>query len=212
MLLNLLAAAVLTVVGYRLLSAVRIAARGRGRTETLTIVGGLRPHHFLLGLATLIVVANAAFLLVQVPGLDFGWWEAIGGIGNPVTGGTEQTEGTALEWVLPLVFMLLLIPALPLLAASEERIFRLGDEERTRLQRLRRAVMFGLAHAIVGIPIGVCLALALGGWYFSWRYMRAYRRTGSWREGFLESTRSHVAYNGIIILIVLVGLALAGLS
>jgi hypothetical protein len=217
-LLDLLAAAVLVFVGHRLVTAVRLALRGGGRSETVTILRGIRPHHVLLAPLVLIVVANAAFLLTQVPGLDFGWWTAIGGIGNPVTGGTERTAGTALDWLLPLAFLLLLLPALPVLAFREERIFRSGDEERTPWGRLRRGVLFGVTHALIGIPIGVCLALSIGGWYFSWRYLRGYRAAGAGaggatatRAGLLESTRAHVAYNGVIIVLALTALALGDL-
>jgi hypothetical protein len=209
MLLDLLAAAVLLFVGFRLLQAVGFALRA-GRHDLFTIVQGIRPHHVLMGIATLVVVADVAFVLVQVPGLDFGWWTAIGGTGNPVTGGTERTAGTVLDWLLPLVFLLMLIPALPLLAAREERMFRLGDERRTVPQRLRRGVLFGITHALIGIPIGVCLALSIGGWYFSWRYVRGYR-TGGQRAALLESTRSHLVYNGVIVTLALLALALGEL-
>jgi hypothetical protein len=209
-LLDLLAVAVLAFVGHRLLTAVRISLRGGGRSETATILRGLRLHHVALALPVLVVVANVAFLLVQVPGLDFGWWTAIGGTGNPVTGTTERTEGTALAWIVPLAFLLLLLPALPLLAYREERLFRMGDEDRTRWERMGRGVLFGMTHALIGIPIGVCLALSLGGWYFSWRYLRGFRRGGV-RGGLLESARAHVAYNGVIVVLALTALALGEL-
>ena len=38
-----------------------------------------------------------------------------------------------------------------------------------------RAVKFGLVHAVIGIPIGAALALSIGGWYFTWAYLRGYR-------------------------------------
>ena len=37
-------------------------------------------------------------------------------------------QGTTLEWLIPLVFIVLLIPALPLFALREEELFRLGAE------------------------------------------------------------------------------------
>ena len=75
---------------------------------------------------TLVIVA--ASVLMMVPGLDWGWWSAIGGDGNPVFGSTESTAGTAWEWLIPLVFVALLMPALPLFAHAEERMFRTGAE------------------------------------------------------------------------------------
>ena len=148
--------------------------------------------------ATLVVV----IVLVQLPLLDWGWWSALGGIGNPVTGGTERTTGTALEWIVPLVFITMLIPALPLFAEAEERMFRLGAQRRSRWGRLRRSVEFGLAHAIIGIPIGAALGLSCGGLYFTWRYMRVFDRTNDENAAMLESTRAHTAYNATVIVLI----------
>jgi hypothetical protein len=100
------------------------------------------------------------------------------------------------------VFLALLIPALPLFAEAEERMFRLGAEHRTRWGRLRRSVEFGLAHAIIGIPIGVALGLSVGGMYFTSCYMRVFRRGGDQNAAMLESTRAHTAYNATVFLLI----------
>jgi len=147
----------------------------------------------------LALVIVAASLLVQVPGLDFGWWTAIGGVGNPVVGATDRTAGTALEWVVPLVFLVLLVPALPLLVEREERMFRAGSEHRTFWQRVGRGVVFGLVHALIGIPVGVALALSIGGWYFTVMYLRG---------GLAESTRAHLAYNLTVLVVVALAILL----
>ena len=60
-------------------------------------------------------------------------------------------------------------------------------------------------HAVIGIPIGAALALSIGGWYFTWAFLRGYRAGGE-TEALLESTRSHLAYNAIIVTLVLVGI------
>ena len=72
-------------------------------------------------------------------------------------------------------------------------------------RRTLRCLQFGLVHAVVGIPIGVALALSVGGAYFMWAYLRGYRRADTWpREAaLLESTRAHLAYNGVIVVLVL---------
>jgi hypothetical protein len=105
---------------------------------------------------------------------------------------------------VPLVFFILLVPALPLFAEAEERMFRLGAERRTRWGRLRRSVEFGLVHAIIGIPIGVALALSIGGLYFTSRYMRVFRRTGDENAAMLESTRAHTAYNATVLVLIVI--------
>jgi hypothetical protein len=67
-------------------------------------------------------------------------------------------------------------------------------------------VLFGLAHAVVGIPIGAALALSIGGLYLTWCYLERWRETRSESEALLESTRAHLAYNLTIIGLVLASL------
>ncbi|MEY2423803.1 MAG: hypothetical protein QOI95_3870 [Acidimicrobiaceae bacterium] len=200
--LDVATVAVLAFVGVRIAGGARIALSGRGRDQVARIVRGFRPHHFVLAVPAFVLTLTAAIVLLQFPILDWGWWTALGGFGNPVTGGTERTTGTPLEWLVPLVFLTLLVPALPLFAEAEERMFRLGAECRSRWGRLRRSVEFGLAHAIIGIPIGVALGLSVGGMYFTWSYMRMFRRTGDQNAAMLESTRAHTAYNATVFMLI----------
>ena len=94
--------------------------------------------------------------------------------------------------------MTLLLIGLPLLVEGEEWVFRRGAEHRSRAANARRSVLFGLVHALIGVPIGVALALSVGGVYFTWAYLRAWRATGSEEAALAESTRSHLAYNLVI--------------
>jgi hypothetical protein len=197
--LDVLTAMVLVVVAVRVSTGTRLALSRDGRRRLQEIWRGVRVRHFLLAFPALFVVATAVIALASLPLLSWGWWTAIGGIGNPVTGGTERTAGTALEWFVPAVFIVLLLPALPLFAEAEERIFRLGSERRTAWGRVGKGVQFGLTHAIIGIPIGAALGLSFGGWYFTWAYMRRWRATGSRHEAMLESTRTHLAYNVVVV-------------
>jgi hypothetical protein len=107
----------------------------------------------------------------------------------------------------PVLFVALLIPLLPLFAEREEEAFRMGAEGWSRPRRVRRSVEFGLVHLIMGIPIGVALALSLGGGYFTWAYLRGYRAGGR-RAAVIESTCSHLAYNLEIMTLVFVVLVL----
>jgi hypothetical protein len=150
-------------------------------------------------------------VLFQIPGMSIGWWTAIGGTGNIVTGGTSRTSGTALEWIIPALFLLLLFPALPIFAEREELMFRRGAERWSWRKRAWMGLKFGLIHLIMGIPIGVAIALSVGGWYFQWAYLRGYRRHGgSVAAGVMESTRSHFAYNAEILTLALVVLVFTG--
>jgi hypothetical protein len=204
-LLDLATAAVLAFIGFRLVEASRYATTRHARRHSVDILRGLRPHHFLLAVPVLGLVVMAFAVLLRVPGLSFGWFTAIGGEGNPVFGSSKTTAGTPFEVVIPIVFMALLIPALPLLVEREEQIFRRGSEHRTMAGRIWRGILFGAVHAIIGIPIGAALALSIGGWYFTWAYLRGYGAGGE-TEALLESTRSHLAYNAIIVTLVLVGI------
>lgn len=213
MLLDVITAAVLGFFLFRIGGALRHAVRPPIRRHIAAIVRGIRWRHvwpvpFVLGAVMLTATA-----LLAVPGLDFGWWTAIGGLGNPVTGSTDRTVGTVFEWLIPVVFLSLLLPVLPLFAEREERIFRAGAETQSAGRRTLRCLQFGLVHALVGIPIGVAIALSVGGAYFMWTYLRGYRRavTAPREAAVLESTRAHLAYNGVIVLLVLgaIGLWLA---
>lgn len=177
----------------------------------MRILRGLRFRHFLPVPFVAALVVVAAFLLVQIPPLDFGWWTALGGEGNPVFGSTERTAGTAFEILIPLAFITLLAPALPLFAEREEQMFRAGAEGWSTAKRVLKGVQFGLVHAIIGIPIGVALALSIGGWWFTIAYLRGYRAGGP-ETALLESTRAHTAYNATLVAIVFVVLVGAGVE
>lgn len=168
----------------------------------MRIVRGLRARHFLPVPLLLAAVIGVATVLVSIPPLGFGWWSALGGIGNPAFGMTESTSGTLLFDLIPLLFLVLLIPALPLLVEREEQLFRLGAEGWSVWRRVSKAVQFGLVHALVGIPIGVALALSIGGGWFTLAYLRGVRRGGDAGSGLMESTRTHVAYNSVIVAVV----------
>lgn len=201
--LDLLTVAVLAVVGVRLFEAARTSV-GSHR-KALGVVQGLRRRHFLRAIPVVALIVSTAFVLIQLPVLSFGWWSAIGGEGNPVVGVSNRDLGIA-SVVIPLFFIGLLIVGMPLLVAREEWVFRRGAEERGTAVNLGRSVLFGLAHAVVGIPIGAALALSIGGLYLTRCYLNGWKETRSQTGALLESTRAHLAYNLTIVALVLVSL------
>jgi membrane protease YdiL (CAAX protease family) len=204
--LDLLTVAVLAFVGFRLADAARQTFSSRRHVWTL--VTGLRPRHFLGAVPVLAGVAAFAVVFLSIPGLDFGWWTKLGGTGNPVIGvGRKSATPGATATIVPVVFVTLLIIGLPLLVEAEEWVFRRGAQHRGRAANARRSILFGLVHALVGIPIGVAMALSVGGFYFTWAYLRQWRRTGSEDAALAESTRSHLAYDLVIAAIVVFALA-----
>jgi hypothetical protein len=195
---------VLGAVAIRLLSAARISLRGEGRATARRVFRRIRWRHLWPVPLVLAAVAVVASILWLVPGLSWGWWTAIGGQGNPVTGTSERTTGTVLEWLIPLIFLLLVLPALPLFALAEERMFRRGAEHWGLWRRTWKTVWFGLVHAAIGVPIAVALALSIGGAYFLAVYLRGFRRSAEQSEAVLESTTAHTAYNAFILTTALV--------
>ncbi len=200
---NVLSIVVLAAVGLRLVQAVKLSRSTRGRSLSRQVWTRLRWRHFwpvpfVLGG----VLAVAIPLLLLVPPLRWGWWSALGGGGNPVFGESDTTTGTVWAWLIPLVFMALVVTALPLFANAEERMFRSGAQRWSGRKRVLKVLQFGLIHAVIGIPIGVALALSVGGAYFMSVYLRSYALTGSAAEATLESTRAHTAYNTLIIVVV----------
>lgn len=210
---DLVTVAVLAWMGSRLALSARTAMRQGARARTAVIVRGLRPRHFVAVPFVLAAVITCATVLTSVPLLNLGWWSALGGSGNPVFGVTDSTAGTPLEVIIPAVFLTLLIPAMPLLVEREEQLFRLGAEAWPTTKRAGKAVLFGLVHALIGIPIGVALALSVGGTWFTYRYLAGYRRSGGSRQAaLLESTRAHLAYNTTIVALAVVYVVLLALS
>jgi hypothetical protein len=201
--LDLLMVAVLAVVGVRLFEAARTSV-GAHR-KTLGVVQGLRARHFVRAVPIVVVIVSTAWVLIQLPVLSFGWWSVIGGEGNPVVGVTEEDYGIV-SVVLPLFFIGLLIVGMPLLVAREEWVFRRGAEARGTAMNVARSLVFGLAHAVIGIPIGAALALSIGGLYLTRCYLEGWKETRTQTGALLESTRAHLAYNLTIITLVLASL------
>jgi hypothetical protein len=202
--------AVLAFVGLRLVEGVRFSRSRAGRERLHSILGGIGLRHLWPVPLVLVAVVTAATVLMQIPGLSWGWWTALGGLGNPVTGTTEATTGTPLAWIIPLVFIALLFPALPLFAFAEEVMFRRGAEGWSFRRRAWMCLKFGLIHAVIGIPIGVALALSVGGAYFMAVYLRSFRQTSSQHEALLESTRAHTVYNASILVVVVLAVLVGG--
>lgn len=205
---NVLSFVVLTAVGLRLVQAVKISRSNRGRSLSRQVWTRLRWRHVWPIPFVLAGVLLVAIPLLMIPALRWGWWSSLGGDGNPIFGSSDATTGTVWAWLIPLVFMALIVAALPLFANAEERMFRTGAQRWSPRRRVVKVFQFGLIHAVVGIPIGVALALSVGGAYFMSVYLRSYALTGSANEATMESTRAHTAYNALIIVTVAVAIAI----
>lgn len=209
---NVVTFLVLGFVGFRLIGGLRTARTGPGRTIVVRVWRNIGWRHVWPVPLLLAVVIAVATALVAIPGLAWGWWSALGGEGNPVFGSSESTIGTVWEWLIPLVFMALLFPALPLFAYAEERMFRGGAENWSTGRRVFKTLQFGMIHALIGIPIGAALALSIGGAYFMRVYLRRFRATSSRDAALIESATAHAVYNGLIVTLLIVTFALDAIA
>ena len=179
---------------------VAYAAFGRRRLrDNLAIIGQYRPRHLLTGaLAGVVTAATALGLMAASPVFrknPFLWaaselfhW----GNGN----GQANIIFSGLNWRwYAVVFLPVLILALPRLAAQEEIQYR--DKTRNWLDGSLRSLRFGLAHLLMLIPFGTALALTWGGLLFTWAYFRG---------GVRESTLYHAAYNTVLVTALLIWL------
>ena len=204
---NVLSVVVLAVVGLRLVQAVTISRSSHGRSLSREVWTRIRWRHLWPVPFVLVGVLLVAIPLLMVPPLRWGWWSALGGSGNPIFGSSTTTSGTVWAWLIPLLFMALVVLALPLFANAEERMFRSGAQRWSPRKRVLKVLQFGAIHALIGIPIGVALALSVGGAYFMAVYLHTYALTGSGEKATLESTRAHTAYNALIIVTVAIAVA-----
>lgn len=123
-----------------------------------------------------LVIALYLALVKLFPLLGWGWWRMLGNSGNVAL---AQTGQSGLIWkVTGFTLPILAAAVVPWLAHAEEMAFRAGAERQGIRRRLTRQVMFGLAHAWAGIPIGACLALTGSGLYFLLVYLRAIAALG----------------------------------
>ena len=216
MMTTLVTYAVIAFVAYRSVGAIR------NRGDAYRIAAGIRWRH--LGWAVLAIagVAAAAVPLYQVPGLGWGWWQLFGGSGSIAVGASDATSTGGARYV-PAVMLLVLAVAVPPFAVAEERMFRAGSQHHTAAGKLRRALTFGLAHLLMGIPIALALALTMAGLVFTWAYMRAFTTVSAVVEvpvvasalsesdvrehlgpvaekaAVVEAARVHITYNWLLV-------------
>jgi len=192
--------AMLAMVGFALRPMVR-------NPRYRIVVRGLRGRHF--GKALLIVFQTlviGGLLIFLVPGMDIGWLSLLGATGNvAVASPKDASTASTPSLVLPLAMVVLVIVVSPIAAFREERSFRRGTERQAPTHRFFRQLQFGLAHLIMGIPLGAALALGVTGSMFMREYRRAFNHRSSRLDAILESARTHLAYNIVLLTLVAVG-------
>lgn len=107
-----------------------------------------------------------------------------------------MVAGLRIPW-FAWVFLVLFALNVPRLAKREERAFR--QHVRGTGPVLWNSFKFGLTHCIVGVPIGIGLALFLPGLFFAYVYSKG---------GVRLSTAVHAVYNYIVLAVAAVWLLL----
>ncbi len=194
--------------------------------EYVDMYRSIRPRHVAVALPTVVVVLGIAFLVIEYAPLDLLRWSWL------MEAGEETGTNTlALPFQFGLfapVWALMILAALPLHALVEERLFRRGT--RTAVDVVWRSLVFGLAHTVAGVPLGVALlALSVGGVVFSLEYLRALKVLGgthlapdAWRHNddandleehaIKASGVLHLTYNLLVLLVVSTLLALSAFA
>lgn len=181
----------LAIAGWILVTLGR-ATRGAWshRRLIVTIWSRTRPTHVVgAGGLVVAVVLAASVMITWVPGLDLGLGTLVGTSSNAVFTPLEEAvartappDAGTVDWallVLSTTFLLPLAALLPWLAFVEEEVFRAGLEDASVWGELRSALVFGLAHLVMLVPVGA--ALAVGG--CGYVYGRVYRRTHARSDG-----------------------------
>jgi hypothetical protein len=150
-------------------------------------------------MALVVMTVGVVVLSLGVPLLDWGWFSLVADATGAETGPTNIVVVPLEIPLLAIPFLALLVFVLPDLAAVEERVFRRGT--RGWLDGLRRSFVFGAAHLVMGIPIGAVVPLTLAGLWLTWHYFRG---------GVTRSTRYHLAYNLVLVLVACLILGIGG--
>jgi hypothetical protein len=166
----------------------------------------------ILGIIALIYFTYAV-LITLTPYFGYGWANLIAkGGGNILITPVFSAFNSTLYIVrsLPSLFIFAFLLSLPFMARLEENIFRRGVH--TWKEITWRSIVFGLMHLIIGIPVGIGIALIIPGFFFAYIYRKTYLKQVSKNitqklarnEAILESTAYHTMMNTIFIIYVLI--------
>lgn len=136
-------------------------------------------------LVILLVVAAAVALQATFPFLRWSWLSLLG------TQGINPTVAPMAVPYIGIPFTAILIYNMPNMAHAEEELFRSGLS--TWGEALPWAIIFGLSHCLIGVPLSAGIALTIAGLWFTSRYFAG---------GIELSTAHHTAYNLIVVTVI----------
>lgn len=143
----------------------------------------------LLNVLVMAAVIALGAALMKIPVLGWGWMSIFSRKG---TAGNAATATVGAPGIVGTGYSVLLLIVLPALAQWEEEIFRGGTSSIGDV--VFRSILFGLAHALMGIPLGGAIALIVAGFYFA-----AWYHVG----GIEASTGAHAAWNVLLVLVLM---------
>jgi len=167
----------------------------------------------------IIILTVFMFLYFFVPYMKYGWLNLFIKEGGsiaiaPVTEASKSPN--FIIRIIPPVFFLIFLLAIPPLAKIEEEIFRKGFTKWKDISI--QSVKFGFAHMIMGIPLAGAIALIISGLFYGYKYRNAfissnkqfndkpffYAKMISEDKAITISTTYHALYNSILVSVLLI--------
>lgn len=191
------------------------------REDTLTTFldtwRGIRWWMVPLAFLNIAVVVGVGLPLAKLsPWLGRGWTSWVFGQSVNITlapvnfiESAQQSWAPGAVWLAPLfssLFLIFLFILLPLLARSEEEVFRRSHLATFAI--IKSSIWFGLVHALVGIPLAFAIALIFPGLVFALTYRRSYNQlvkngeppSLALEEALDSPTSLHTLYNSLLII------------
>jgi hypothetical protein len=160
----------------------------------------------IIGIIFLIFLSYKALVFLS-PVFGYGWLDFFSKTGgniliSPIL--TAFNSDIFIVRCVPALFLFAFLLSLPFMARLEENIFRRGYHMWGKI--FRQSFFFGLMHMVIGIPLGVAVALIIPGLFFAYEYRRVYLQLIETRtqkearnEAVLTSTTYHTLMNTIFI-------------
>lgn len=139
--------------------------------------------------------------------LKYSWADAVlpqgGNLFVPVSS-RQLTGHRPFTFILIIGFYSVLLFSIPFICSIEERYFRAGALRAAEI--IRKSLLFGAVHFVVGVPLHFCLVLSFTGAWLALRYRSVVLREaakGASRDtaaenGLKASTIEHALYNATL--------------
>ena len=192
-----------------------VYAERRNLNFVMTIWSRFRVQMFFEVFGMLLVTILFCALLMQCPLFKYGWMDLFFVNGGslfiaPVIDAAGASNHFAR--ILPFMFILFLLVAMPFWARNEEKSFREGNYEWPDI--IKESIVFGLVHCLMGVPLGAGIVLIGVGFFYACKYRKTFLKEldnhGNWhraeKEAVLVSTTYHTLYNTMVVFVLTVAM------